>query len=91
MPCTPQWYILLINLAPGETNVAREVFSLLQLQIAPSSGLGSRMSLTQTSDEEGEGDDDDFGDTIFLLEDGETPSKRQRKAGGSVAVFVSKR
>lgn len=33
------------------------------------------MSLTKTSDEEGEGDDDDFGDTISLLE-GKVPGSQ---------------
>ena len=42
------------------------------------------MSLTKSSDDGGEGDDDDFGDTISLLE-GKTPgahSRRQRRTGG---------
>ena len=62
-------------------------YQSFQLQIAPTSGVGSRMSLPVTSDEEGQGDDDDddFGDTISLLE-GKTPgarsSTRRRKNGG---------
>ena len=50
------------------------------MNIAPSSGMNSTMSLTKTSDEEGEGDDDDFGDTISLLEGKEPRAQSGREA-----------
>ena len=54
----------------------------LQLHITPSSGVGSMMSLTKTSDdEEGEeDDDDDFKDIISLMEGKVPEAQNGRKA-----------
>lgn len=58
----------------------------MQLQIAPTSGVGSLMSVTKTTDdEEGEEDDDDnFQDTMSLIE-GNVPGAQtgqKTKTGG---------
>ena len=56
--------------------------------------MNSRMSLAKTSDEEGGAeneDDDDFGDTISLLEgkDPGAPTGRRLKSGGDCSQLCN--